>query len=78
LAGKRLGIYGPGWRDQPLSEETAALYARAKSELEAAGALLVEDPFAGTEFASLREPTAPTPHFDGRGLESLRMILACT
>lgn len=71
LDGKRIGLYGPGWRDQPLSGETAVLYERAKSELENAGAMLVEDPFADTEFASLREPTTPLPNFDGRGLESV-------
>ena len=76
LAGKRIGLYGPGWRDQHLSDETAALYAGAKSELEAAGAILIDDPFAGTEFASLREPTAPMPNFDGRGLESVAYDLS--
>lgn len=71
LKGRRLGLYGPGWRPDALSAEAAALYARAQSELVAAGAILVEDPFAGTAFASLRQITPGTPHFDGRGLESL-------
>ena len=71
LAGKRIGLYGQGWRNQPLCEETSALYERAKSELADAGAVLVKDPFENTEFASLREPTAPTPNFDARGLESV-------
>ncbi|MFC2967067.1 amidase [Acidimangrovimonas pyrenivorans] len=71
LRGKRLGLYGPGWRPNELSPEAAALYASAKAELEAAGAILVEDPFAGTGFAALRQVTPGTPHFDGRGLESL-------
>ncbi len=71
LKGRRLGLYGPGWRTDELSPEAAALYARARVELEAAGAVLVEDPFAGTEFASLRQVTPGTPHFDGRGLETL-------
>ncbi|WP_460275402.1 amidase [Celeribacter sp. ULVN23_4] len=71
LKGKRLGLYGPGWRPDALSDEAAKLYARAKSELEAAGAILVEDPFAGTEFSSLRQVTPGTPFFDGRGLESI-------
>lgn len=71
LKGKRLGLYGPGWRPDQLSEETAALYARAQEELEAAGAILVGDPFAGTDFASLRQATPGAPFFDGRGLESL-------
>lgn len=71
LQGKRLGLYGPSWRPEPLSEETMALYARAKAELEDAGAILIEDPFAGTDFATLRQITPGTPFFDGRGLESI-------
>ena len=71
LKGRRLGLYGPGWRKQPLSEEAASLYGRARKELEALGAILVEDPFAGSGFADLRQPTAPLPNFDARGLESI-------
>jgi amidase len=71
LKGKRIGLYGPGWREQPLSAETAALYERAQSELIDAGAILIPDPFEGTNFASLREPTSPLPNFDARGLESV-------
>ncbi|MFD2173427.1 amidase [Rhodobacter lacus] len=77
LKGKRIGLYGPGWRSDALSEEAAALYERAKSELEAAGAILVEDPFAGTDFASLRQITPGTPFFDGRGLESIPYDMTC-
>jgi amidase len=71
LRGKRLGLYGSGWRKQPLSEEAATLYGRARKELEAQGAILVEDPFAGSGFADLRKPTPPLPNFDARGLESI-------
>ena len=71
LRGKRIGLYGPGWRDMPLSEEAAALYARAKGELTARGAVLVPDPFLGSGFAELRKPTPPLGEFDGRGLESV-------
>nr|WP_255697518.1 amidase [Pseudacidovorax sp. NFM-22] len=71
LRGVRLGLYGPGWRDQPLSPEASELYARAADELRSLGAVLVEDPFAGTDFASLRQPTAPLPNFDARGMESV-------
>ncbi|MTE01462.1 amidase [Paracoccus sp. YIM 132242] len=77
LRGKRLGLYGPGWRPDALSDEAARLYDRAKDELEAAGAILVEDPFAGTDFASLRQITPGTPFFDGRGLESLPYDMTC-
>lgn len=71
LRGKRLGLYGVGWRNQPLSSEAAALYERAKAELQEAGAVLVEDPFAASGFAELREPTPPLANFDARGFESL-------
>lgn len=77
LRGKRLGLYGPGWRPDLLSDEAARLYERAKRELVAAGAILVEDPFAGTDFASLRQITPGTPFFDGRGLESLPYDMTC-
>jgi len=71
LHGKRIGLYGSGWRDLPLSAEATSLYARARSELEARGAVLVEDPFAGTGFAALRTPTPPLEEFDARGMESI-------
>ncbi len=69
LHGKRLGLYGPGWRPQPLSAETAALYQRAQREIAARVATLVEDPFAGTGFAAVRR--TPSGHFDLRGMESV-------
>ena len=60
LAGKRLGLYGPGWRDEPLSEETSRLYRRVQSELEAQKAILIADPFAGSGFAKLTQITPGT------------------
>jgi aspartyl-tRNA(Asn)/glutamyl-tRNA(Gln) amidotransferase subunit A len=71
LAGKRLGLYGPGWRDQGLAEETASLYARAQSEIAAQGATLVADPFAGTGFAAIAEQRPAGTKYDSRGMESL-------
>ena len=71
LHGKRLGLYGPGWRDQPLSEEATSLYLRAQTELTGRGAVLVEDPFSGSSFAALRKPVSATVPFDARGLESM-------
>lgn len=71
LKGKRLGLYGPGWRPNALSAETKQLYERAVSELADAGAELIDDPFGGTDFATYREITPGTPFFDGRGLESI-------
>jgi hypothetical protein len=47
------------------------LYRRELGEIEAQGAILVEDPFAGSGFADLRAPTVPGEEYDARGLESL-------
>ena len=71
LTGARVGLYGPGWRDQPLSTETQNLYDRAVEELKAQGAVVVEDPFLGSGFAALRQTTSPLPNFDARGMESV-------
>jgi amidase len=71
LRGVRLGLYGAGWRAQPLSAEAGQLYARALEELTAQGATLVDDPFQGTGFAALRQPTPPLANFDARGMESV-------
>jgi Asp-tRNA(Asn)/Glu-tRNA(Gln) amidotransferase A subunit family amidase len=71
LKGVRLGLYGPGWRAQPLSAEAQKLYDRAAEELKAQGAILIDDPFQGTGFAALRQPTTPLPNFDARGMESV-------
>lgn len=71
LKGIRLGLYGAGWRDQPLSAETQNLYERVAEELKTQGAILIDDPFFGSDFAALRKPTAPLPNFDARGMESV-------
>lgn len=71
LAGKRLGLYGPGWRGQPLSSGTHALYTRAQDEIVARGATLVDDPFAGTGFAAIGRATPGPGYFDPRGMESV-------
>ena len=70
LAGKRIGLYGPGWRDMLLSDEAAKLYEHAKVELVTAGAALVADPFAGSGFAALAQPAPGLGHYDPRGEES--------
>jgi amidase len=71
LKGKRLGLYGPGWRDEPLSEETAELYQRAQGEIASRGATLVADPFGGTGFSEIAFTRPKDTAFDMRGLESL-------
>ncbi|MGO4128694.1 amidase [Inquilinus sp. YAF38] len=70
LNGKRLGLYGPGWRHQPLSAGMAAPYRRAIGELAARGAVLVDDPFAGSGFADIARPLS-ADGYDPRGSESL-------
>jgi Asp-tRNA(Asn)/Glu-tRNA(Gln) amidotransferase A subunit family amidase len=67
LKGARVGLYGSGWRTKPLSEEARLLYANAVGELEARDAILVEDPFAGSNFVSL----SAQGEFDARGMESM-------
>ena len=63
LKGKRIGLYGPGWRtgnNSELSPETAELYADAVAKLQEQGATVVEDPFAGSGFADLRNAGGAT------------------
>jgi len=55
LEGVRVGLYGPGFQATELSPETAELYEAAIAELEGQGAVMVEDPFAGTDFAAIAE-----------------------
>jgi len=69
LKGARLGLYGPGWRNRPLSEEIKALYAVAQGEIEGLGATCVPDPFAGSGFAELGKPVPELDHYDARGME---------
>ena len=69
LSGARLGLYGPGWRKTcALTPETEALYAAACAELGRLGAVLIDDPFAGSGFVDLALENA---EFDDRGLESM-------
>lgn len=56
LRGMRIGLYGPGWRSGTrgvLSPETQALYDNAVKMLQAQGATVVTDPFAGSGFADV-------------------------
>lgn len=70
LAGKRLGLYGPGWRHAPLSTASEALFLKACEGLQALGAELIEDPFAGSGFADLARFISVMP-YDPRGEESV-------
>ena len=55
LKGRRFGLVGEGWRDDwlPLAPATEAEYQRAVTALEELGAVVVEDPFAGSGFKEL-------------------------
>lgn len=68
LAGVRLGLYGVGWREQPLSLETEGLYDAVKTNLHACGATLIDDPFVGSGFSNLAQLHDA---YDNRGMESM-------
>lgn len=70
LAGKRIGLLGPGWLELPVAREAHELYERAIEVVRRAGATVVDDPFAGTGFASLAKPTGGWK-YDLRGEESV-------
>jgi Asp-tRNA(Asn)/Glu-tRNA(Gln) amidotransferase A subunit family amidase len=62
LEGKRIGLWGPGWKNRnvngvsmpiELTPDTQALYEAAVDILEAQGAVIVENPFSGSDFTSL-------------------------
>lgn len=63
LAGKRFGLVGQGWRESylPLAPETEARYREAVAVLEARGASVVEDPFAGRGWVELYEDRPSVP-----------------
>jgi Asp-tRNA(Asn)/Glu-tRNA(Gln) amidotransferase A subunit family amidase len=64
LAGKRFGLFGPGWRAdrRTLDRETERLYRDAIAAVVGLGAEVVQDPFRGTGFAELytKRPTVHT------------------
>ena len=70
LRGKRIGLYGPGWLSSPLSPETARLYSGVIAKLKRLGAVVVADPFAGSDFASIARPSGEW-RYDQRGEESV-------
>ena len=72
LQGKRFGLVGPGWRDSflPLAPETEALYMEAIAALEAEGAEVVGDPFAGRGWVELYGERPSVPSVGRRGLSA--------
>ena len=68
LKGKRIGLYGPGWKEEVLTPDVAAKYAQVIEHLKKRGATVVEDPFNGSGFTALRKPGV-RPNSDSRGQE---------
>lgn len=77
FVGRRLGLWGTGWRAErgwrgrPLHPAIADAYGRACRRIASAGATLVEDPFAGSGFADLAETVGGLEDYDVRGMEGL-------
>jgi aspartyl-tRNA(Asn)/glutamyl-tRNA(Gln) amidotransferase subunit A len=69
LRGKRIGLFGPGWMKSPLSADTRRLYDGVIARLRRLGAIVVENPFAGSDFASIAHVSGPWV-YDQRGEES--------
>ena len=61
------GLAQPAAVGRRRPRSTGGRSAKSKAQ----GAILVEDPFAGSGFADLRAPTMPGEEYDARGLESL-------
>ncbi|HEY4330793.1 MAG TPA: amidase, partial [Phycisphaerae bacterium] len=53
LQGKRIGLWGPGFKNVTLTPETQALYDQDVAILQAQGAITVANPFQGSTFQSL-------------------------
>jgi aspartyl-tRNA(Asn)/glutamyl-tRNA(Gln) amidotransferase subunit A len=70
LKGKRIGIFGPGWLDVSLPADTQRLYENVLGGLRQQGAILVKDPFAGSNFASIATLTGEW-RYDARGEEAV-------
>ena len=78
LDGARLGLYGEGWRkntggwrSQPLQADIVSAYQRAQGEIATLGAILIDDPMAGSGFADIAETVGGVDDFDIRGMEPL-------
>jgi len=78
LTGARLGLYGEGWRkntggwrSQPLHADILSAYQRVQGEIAKLGAILIDDPMAGSGFADIAETVGGVDDFDIRGMEPL-------
>jgi Asp-tRNA(Asn)/Glu-tRNA(Gln) amidotransferase A subunit family amidase len=70
LRSRRIGIFGPGWMKSPLTADTRRLYESVIARLRRFGAIIVEDPFADSDFASIAEVSGAWA-YDQRGEESV-------
>jgi aspartyl-tRNA(Asn)/glutamyl-tRNA(Gln) amidotransferase subunit A len=70
LKGKRIGTFGPGWLAVSLPADTQRLYEKVLGDLRQQGAILVEDPFAGSDFASIARPIGEY-RYDARGEDTV-------
>jgi len=63
IAGKRFGLFGPGWRIDrfPLDTLTARLYRDAVATVVGLGGVVVEDPFRGSGFLELYDERPDVP-----------------
>lgn len=71
LRGKRFGLVGAGWRDSflPLAPETDSVYGEAILALEELGAVVVEDPFRGTDWVELYAARPGVPTVGSHGMQ---------
>jgi Asp-tRNA(Asn)/Glu-tRNA(Gln) amidotransferase A subunit family amidase len=53
LVGKKIGLFGTGFKNVTVTAETQGLYTNAINLLKAQGATVVSDPFAGTTFNTI-------------------------
>ena len=71
LNGKRIGLYGPGWRTLPLSEETIVSTSRPRTNSRSWAPSWLQIPSRAPVSSICASPRSPAREFDGRGLESI-------
>jgi len=62
LQGKRIGLFSKSWKNVTLTQEVQDLYDRVVHDLKSRGAIIIEDPFAGSGFTDIkRHRVSPDP-----------------